>query len=148
MVGACKSTGIYLRKYGNCNNNTFSNTILCKINYHLLVMGRSIIDQPDGWLLINDLASLHEQNFTIQIKQLVRLLYIRGDHFLYSFDLKMMTLNLGVILLEDIKCLSLLLVKSSQIFLVFMFFIFSQEQLHGSTFDGIIWHHLIVFQVY
>lgn len=60
----------------------------------------------------------------------------------------MMTLNLGVILLEDIKCLSLLLVKSSQIFLVFMFFIFSQEQLHGSTFDGIIWHHLIVFQVY
>ena len=50
-------------------------------------MGRSIIDQPNGRLLINDLASLHEQNFTIQIKQLVRLLNIRGDHFLYSFDL-------------------------------------------------------------
>ena len=87
MVGACKSTGIYLRKYDNCNKNTFSNTMLCKINYHLLVMGRSIIDQPNGRLLINDLASLHEQNFTIQIKQLVRLLNIRGDHFLYSFDL-------------------------------------------------------------
>lgn len=67
------------------------------------------------------------------------MLYIRGDHLLYSFDLKMMTLNLGVILLEDIKCLSLLHVKEfTNLLGVHVFHILTRT----IAWEYIWWYHL------